>query len=479
VPENWSRIIVEAAPNAMVMVNAERTIMVVNHGAEVLFGYSRDELIGRPIEVLIPEPSRERHPSLVAGFLGAPKARPMGAGRELFALRKDGARVPVEIGLTPIKTPDALYTLASIIDITARKREEEQFRLVVEAAPYAMLIVGNDRTITLVNRKTEELFGYAREELIGQPIEILVPESMRAAHADRVRGFLAAPTARPIDSRRELTALTRDGREVPVEIGLNPFRGPDGPLTLASIVDITERKRREDELKRSNEELEQFAYVASHDLQEPLRMVASYTQLLEQRYKGKLDEKADKYIFYAVDGAKRMQRLITDLLVYSRVGSQGKPLVPVPAGDAVRRVTETLTEQIRSARATVETGELPVVLADEGQLCQLFQNLIGNAIKFRGESAPVVRVTATPQDHHWVFAVRDNGIGFDMQYADRAFQMFQRLHERGRYEGSGIGLAIAKRIVERHGGRIWLESQPGAGTTFFFSLLSPPSDESS
>jgi light-regulated signal transduction histidine kinase (bacteriophytochrome) len=203
-------------------------------------------------------------------------------------------------------------------------------------------------------------------------------------------------------------------------------------------------------------------------------MVASYTELLGQRYRGKLDDKADKYIHYAVDGAKRMQQLVADLLAYSRVGSQGKPLVAVDAGAVVKGVLHVLAQPLQSAGAVVEVGPLPTVLADEPQLRQLLQNLVGNALKFRGDAAPRIAIDAQLVDDRWLFRVHDNGIGIDMQYAARIFEMFQRLHERGKYEGSGIGLAIAKRIVERHGGRIWIESALGAGTTFHFTLLPEP-----
>lgn len=199
-------------------------------------------------------------------------------------------------------------------------------------------------------------------------------------------------------------------------------------------------------------------------------MVANYTELLAQRYGGQLDERADKYIRYASDGARRMQQLVSDLLAFSRVGSQGKPLLPVDAGRVVDDVMEMLGASMASSGASVSHASLPVVLADETQLRQLFQNLIGNAIKFRSEAAPVVRVEAAAKEGRWVFSVTDNGIGIDLEFADRIFQMFQRLHPVGKYEGSGIGLAIAKRIVERHGGRIWLESRPGAGSTFRFTL---------
>lgn len=276
---------------------------------------------------------------------------------------------------------------------------------------------------------------------------------------------------------REVLGLRKNGAEVPLDIGLTPIEMSDGLFALASVTDITERRRNEDELRRSNAELEQFAYIASHDLQEPLRMVASYTELLSERYRGKLDEKADKYIYYAVDGARRMQQLVADLLAYSRVGSQGKPLLPVDASAALHSVLHVMDGSIRKAEAVVtEPQPLPKVLADEGQLRQLFQNLIGNAIKFRGAEAPRVEVTWKIARDHYQFTVKDNGIGIDMQYAERVFQMFQRLHERTKYEGSGIGLAIVKRIVERHGGTIWFDSVPGSGTSFHFTLQMIPAE---
>ena len=224
------------------------------------------------------------------------------------------------------------------------------------------------------------------------------------------------------------------------------------------------------ELERSNKELEQFAYVASHDLQEPLRMVSSYTELLERRYRDKLDDKGRTFINFAVDGAVRMQRLINDLLEFSRVSTRGKPMQPVDVNRVLGAVRANLSVAIREAGALVTNDELPTVVADETQLVQLLQNLVGNAIKFRGGERPLVHVSAQPGATECVFAVRDNGIGIAPEYFERIFVIFQRLHARGEYPGTGIGLAVCRRIVERHGGRIWVESAPGQGSTFYFAL---------
>jgi light-regulated signal transduction histidine kinase (bacteriophytochrome) len=224
------------------------------------------------------------------------------------------------------------------------------------------------------------------------------------------------------------------------------------------------------ELARSNAALEQFAYVASHDLQEPLRMISSYTQLLEQRYQDQLDDRAKKYIFYAVDGASRMQRLITDLLAYSRVGSRAEPPAPTEAQSALAEALRNLAAAIAETHARVTTDDLPTVLAERTQLVQVFQNLIGNAIKFRGSEPPRVHVSATRAEGLWTFRVRDNGIGIEPRFFERIFVIFQRLHGREEYPGTGIGLALCRKIVERHGGTIRVESEPGEGSAFYFSV---------
>jgi light-regulated signal transduction histidine kinase (bacteriophytochrome) len=229
-------------------------------------------------------------------------------------------------------------------------------------------------------------------------------------------------------------------------------------------------RRLSEELERSNAELEQFAYEASHDLQEPLRMVASYTALLGETYKGKLGPDADKYIGYAVDGARRMQALINDLLQYSRVGRKQGALAAVSMNAAFEQALVNLQAAIWDSAATVTRDDLPSVRGDQVLLTQVFQNLVGNAVKFRGTAPPAVHVSAVRSGSEWVFSVRDNGIGFDPRYAERIFVLFQRLHGRDRYQGTGIGLAVCKKVIERHGGRIWAESKPGQGSTFSFTI---------
>lgn len=354
---------------------------------------------------------------------------------------------------------------------------EERLRLVVEAAPSGMIMVDEMGRVVLVNSQVERMFGYSREELLGESIDLLVPSSVRAKHPCQRAGFFADPKARAMGAGRDLYGQRKDGTQLPVEIGLNPLMTDGERFVLASIVDITERKHSEAllqekllELQRSNEDLQQFAYVCSHDLQEPLRVISNYSQLLARRYSDKLDQDANDFIEFTVDATRRMQELINDLLLYSRVDTKGKEFVRTACSEIVAIALANLRVSISESSAVVNCAELPVISADRSQLLQVFQNLIGNAIKFRSENVPAVTVSAEDAGKNWLFSVNDNGLGFDMKYGERIFVIFQRLHTKEMYPGSGIGLAVCKKIIERHGGSIWAESEPGKGTKFSFTL---------
>jgi PAS domain S-box-containing protein len=374
------------------------------------------------------------------------------------------------------------------LEIAERKRAEEalsvsevRFRSLVQSAHDAIILANRNGEIISWNKGAQTIFGYEESEVLGKPLPMIMPERYRDLHQLGLRRFLATGEARVIGRTVELHALRKDGTELPVELNLTTWKTGEGTLFSGIIRDITQRKKAEEkltqqaqELARSNAELEQFAYVASHDLQEPLRMVANYTQLLSRRYKDKLDSNAQEFIAFAVDGATRMQRLINDLLEYSRVGTRGKPFVRVDCSSLLGQAIVNLRGAIEESRAIVTNEELPTLTADSGQLVQLFQNLIGNAIKFRGQTTPRIHISAEENQDHWLFAVRDNGIGIDSQYAERIFIIFQRLHGYSEYPGTGIGLSICKKIVERHGGRIWMESQLGQGSTFYFTIPITP-----
>jgi PAS domain S-box-containing protein len=481
--ESRYRGLLEAAPDAMVVVNPAGEIVLLNLQAEKQFGYSRDELVGQQVKNIIPEGFAER---LIAdGTRSAAEAlaQQIGTGIELRARRKDNSEFPIEIMLSPLQGAEGILVTAAIRDITVRKsaearlaRMEGRHRALLEAAPDAMVLVNQSGEIVLVNLQAEKHFGYRRDELLGQHIDNIIPQGVATRLAEHAPTSAHAEPGAPVCL--ELRGRHKEGTEFPIELMLSALDSAEGRLVTLAVRDITARKRAEahllqklGELKRSNEELGQFAYIASHDLQEPLRMVSSYTQLLSKRYKGKLDSDADEFIAFAVDGANRMQRLIQDLLAYSRVSTTGKDLLSTSSEEALLHALTNLRVAIQESGALVTHDPLPSVLADEMQLSQLFQNLIGNAIKYQKEGVPQVHVSAaTSPGKKWTFSVRDNGLGIEAQYFDKIFGMFQRLHKRDEFAGTGIGLAICKKIAERHGGGISVASELGHGSTFSFAL---------
>ncbi len=398
------------------------------------------------------------------------------------------------IGLVLLFDVYVIYQQYQVHSIRRQFNErDELFRLITEKAADMIAVVDTKGHRVYNSPSYERILGYTREQLEAtSAFEQIHPDDR-----EKVKDAAAEAIRNGVGQRIEYRMRHGDGSWRCLESTASAILGEDGNVEKLVIVnrDITDRKLAEDalqehknhleelvatrtaelarkveELAGSNRDLEQFAYVASHDLQEPLRMVASYTQLLAHRYRGKLDSDADEFIGFAVDGASRMQQLIEDLLSYSRLTTRGKALTWTQSETACNTAIRNLQESVKDSNAVVRVGSLPEVFADAGQLTALFQNLIGNAIKYREQRSPEIQVDARLRGQEWVFSVQDNGIGIEPQYFERIFQMFQRLHSRKDYPGTGIGLAACKKIVERHGGRIWVESRPGEGSTFFFTI---------
>jgi PAS domain S-box-containing protein len=363
-------------------------------------------------------------------------------------------------------------------DITGQRKADEtraMLAAIVETSDASIIGETLDGEIVAWNPGAERMYGYTSKEAIGGAISMLIPPDRSNEESDMLGRIRTGERVPPYETAR----MTQGGKRIDVWLAASPIRDAGGRVIGTSRIsrDITrikeieqEVKRKADELAQSNAELERFAYIASHDLQEPLRMVTSYTQLLAKRYAGKLDKEADEYIAFAVDGSNRMRALINDILAYSRIGTRGKPFEPTSVQTVLDDAIGNLENAIKESGAVITHTSLPTVLVDGSQLVQVFQNLIGNAIKFRREDPPRVHVSAEQTGTEWVFSVHDNGIGIDSKYFDRLFVMFQRLHGRSDYPGTGIGLALSKKIVERHGGRIWVESKLGEDSTFHFTI---------
>lgn len=497
------RLAVEAAPNGMVMVDQHGTIAMVNSQMERLFGYARAEMIGQSIDMLLPERYRAAHPGHRNRFFTSPLTRAMGHGRDLYARRKDGTEFAVEVGLNPAETPEGTFVLAAVIDITERKRIEHdlsksamQFRLVVEGAPNGMVMVDEEGTILMVNSQLERQFGYDRSELLGQPIEMLLPGRFRKKHPTQRQEFLHSPTTRAMGHGRDLYGRRKDGTEFPVEVGLNPAETPDGTVVLAAVIDITQRKRMEADLATAHTELREHAsnleamvaertahlqqtiaelesvsYSLSHDMRAPLRTIHGFTQIVLKDAAERLTPEEKALLEKCTKAVGRLDRLIQDVLTYTRVSRQQIKLVPVDVEALIRQIIAERPElQPPKAEINLESPLL-AVCGHEASLTQAITNLLDNAVKFVASNRTArvsVRTERTGENVNlWI---EDNGIGIPEEAQGRLFAIFQRVHDEKQYPGTGIGLAIVRKAVERMGGSVRVESQLGQGSRFCLQL---------
>lgn len=482
------RAVIDHVLDGLISINERGIIESFNPACVRIFGYEAEEVIGQNVKMLMPDPYHSEHDGYLHNYQRTGNAKIIGtAGREVRAKRKDGTIFPIDLSISAFMLEDGQHFSGIIRDITARKQAEEALRLSDER--YTLAVSG--ASVGIWDWKIPEDEYYWSPQflrMIGAENTDFKPHYdtfstlLHPDDKERALGAIAAhlgtrnnPTPYDVEYRLRHT----DGHYVWIYArGQATWDAEGKPLRMSgSAVDISTKKETEQQIQEmvtrlteSNTQLESFAYVCSHDLQEPLRMISNYTQRLEKHLSESIDDKGRHYMQYITSGALRARQLIADVLSLARIGNDGDELESVDCNKALEMAMNALEERIKETGATIESETLPVVPGHRIYLAQLLQNLIGNALKFRSEKPPSIRIRARHCGTHWEFSVEDNGIGIDKEYQQKIFNVFQRLHAREQYPGTGIGLAIVRRIVELHGGRIWVESRVGHGTTFLFTI---------
>jgi PAS domain S-box-containing protein len=463
----WLSALPEVVPIGIVVIDRQGVINWCNAEIAQQFRYLIGELTGQRIEMLLPERFRHNHEALRRGYVEAPAARAMGSGRELFGLRSDGFEFPVEIGLRPLYTSQGAMYVATVVDISARRQAENMFKRVIEAAPCGMLMVDSGQRILMVNNFLTKLFGYEREELVNQPLHTLIPNRYHDRHGGHFASYSRNPTARAMDPNIELTARRKDGSEFSVEIGLNPVQSDSGQFVLATVVDVTARRVNEQRLKRANADLEEFGYVAAHDLRSPLRGVADLVSWIAEDLGSDMPKSVAKNIERLQQRVARMDTLIDSLLTYARAGVTDTMVENVDVNKWLNELIEMLTPP-PSMTLKIDAA-VPQFRVNRTALSTVVRNLISNAIKYNDKERGLIEIIIRDTGLYHEITIKDNGPGIPDESRERVFKLFQRLASSS--DGSGIGLAVVKRIVEAHGGQISLEHRDDGMSGAVFRVL--------
>ncbi len=460
------------SPVAMILINEQGNIKLANRHAEELFEYSKGELLGKDISILVPKDVRPKHPELVQKYFKSPLPRQMGVGRDLFGVKKDKTNFPVEVGLNPIESDGELFVMSYVIDITERHKAEERFKAAVEAAPNGMIMINQYGKIVLINKKTEEIFGYARDELINRPIEILVPEDFRAPHPRFVKSYIEDPEPRSMGIGRELFGRHKNGKLVPVEIGLQPIYADDEIFVISSVVDISQRKVAEKEIFQKTEEIKEFSYRTSHDLRSPLLTMGGLIDfVLEDIKNGNMDRALEGGLKVKSLNTK-VNTLIEDIMILTKTDLVDEEESEFNFDEYLVNFKERYAKSIEDNKVKIETSFLhkKKLITQKTRLLQVLDNLISNSIKYSNSliENKFVRLQTFSGPDRFFIQIEDNGIGIPKEKHDLVFSMFKRFHD-GTIEGSGLGLYMVRKHINKLEAKITFESSP-KGTVFYIEF---------
>jgi len=487
---NNLQAILDTVIDGIITIDSKGLIQSFNAAAINIFGYEPEEVVGQNVKVLMPDPYQSEHDTYLNNHLDTGEKKVIGIGRLVSAKRKDGSIFPIELGVNDMIVNGKKMFVGIIRDPSKQaiskqlfRELSEQMELILDNAGEGIYGLDLNGYTTFANKAAVEMLGYTPEEMVGKSQHSLIHHHFSDGSEYPRKNCNIYQAFIDGKEHKEDTEVfwKKDGTPLPIEYTSRPIRNSKNEITGAVVVfhDITERKQHETEqenliakLSDSNEELERFAYLASHDLQEPLRMIRNFTQLLEKKLKGKLDEDAQKYLDISRNSAIRMQNLVEDLLQYARVGEEDQErFESVDCNNTLEYIKENLNERLAETQTKITYNNLPIITANPIQISQVLQNLISNAIKYqKAGTTPEINISATEQNDNWEFRVQDNGIGMKQEYCKQIFQPFKRLHNATEYSGTGIGLAICRKIIQKKGGEIWAESIPDKGSSFYFTI---------